>query len=43
MSGQNEKKPTGARIKIQARLMLEDEIAFGPGKADLLIAIQSTG
>ena len=23
--------------------MLDDEIAFGPGKADLLIAIQSTG
>lgn len=43
MNEQNEKKTTGARMKIQARLMLDDEIAFGPGKADLLIAIQSTG
>ena len=43
MSEQNEKKSTGARMKIQARIMLDDEIAFGPGKADLLIAIQSTG
>ncbi len=37
------KKTTGARLKIQARLMLDDEIAFGPGKADLLEAIQATG
>lgn len=37
------KKTTGARLKIQARLMLDDEIAFGPGKADLLDAIQATG
>ncbi len=43
MNKDNEKKSTGARMKIQARLMLDDEIAFGPGKADLLIAIQSTG
>ena len=42
-SEQGTKKSTGARLKIQARLMLDDEIAFGPGKADLLIAIQSTG
>jgi molybdate transport system regulatory protein len=42
-SEQGKKKSTGARLKIQARLMLDDEIAFGPGKADLLIAIQSTG
>jgi molybdate transport system regulatory protein len=34
---------SGARLKIQARLMLEDEIAFGPGKADLLDAIADTG
>lgn len=33
----------GARLKIQARLMLDDEIAFGPGKADLLAAIEATG
>ena len=38
-----EKKSAGARLKIQARLMLDDEIAFGPGKADLLLAIQVTG
>ncbi|MGV8835723.1 winged helix-turn-helix domain-containing protein [Cellvibrio sp.] len=37
------KESTGVRLKIQARLMLDDEIAFGPGKADLLTAIQSTG
>ena len=33
----------GARLKIQTRLMLDDEIAFGPGKADLLNAIAATG
>ena len=43
MSEQSGKKSTGARLKIQARIMLDDEIAFGPGKVDLLIAIQSTG
>lgn len=43
MNETNEKKTTGARMKIQARLMLDDEIAFGPGKADLLLAIQTTG
>lgn len=43
MSEAGEKKSTGARMKIQARLMLDDEIAFGPGKAELLIAIQTTG
>lgn len=42
-SEHSEKKSTGARMKIQARIMLDDEIAFGPGKADLLMAIQSTG
>lgn len=34
---------TGARLKIQARVMLDEEIAFGPGKADLLDAIATTG
>lgn len=34
---------TGPRLKIQARLMLDEEIAFGPGKADLLDAIVATG
>ncbi|WP_323813191.1 winged helix-turn-helix domain-containing protein [Cellvibrio sp. NN19] len=37
------KKNSGARLKTQARLMLDDEIAFGPGKAELLVAIQTTG
>ncbi|OZY87134.1 MopB-like protein [Cellvibrio mixtus] len=37
------KKITGARLKVQARIMLDDEIAFGPGKADLLDAIEATG
>jgi molybdate transport system regulatory protein len=43
MSESAKKKSTGARMKIQARLMLDDDIAFGPGMADLLIAIQTTG
>lgn len=43
MTDTSEKKLSGARIKIQARVMLDDEIAFGPGKADLLAAIESTG
>ncbi len=43
MSDGTGKKIAGARLKIQARLMLDDEIAFGPGKADLLRAIESTG
>ena len=37
------KKISGAHMKTQARLMLDDEIAFGPGKAELLLAIQTTG
>lgn len=37
------KELAGVRLKIQARLMLDDEIAFGPGKADLLDAIADTG
>lgn len=37
------KELAGVRLKIQARLMLDDEIAFGPGKADLLDAIAETG
>jgi len=43
MSDTGEKKLTGARFKIQTRLMLDDEIAFGPGKAELLAAIETTG
>lgn len=43
MNENSEKKLLGARMKIQARLMLDEEIAFGPGKADLLLAIQTTG
>ena len=42
--GQGISKPVaGAQLKIQARIVLDDEIAFGPGKADLLEAIESTG
>ncbi len=33
----------GAHVKTQVRLMLDDEIAMGPGKADLLAAIDTTG
>ena len=32
-----------SRLKMHIRILLEDEIAFGPGKADLLEAIQRTG
>ena len=32
-----------AAAKIQIRLLREDEIAFGPGKADLMDAIAETG
>lgn len=31
------------RLRAQVRLLLDDEIALGPGKADLLSAIQTTG
>lgn len=33
----------GARMRTHLRFMLDDEIAFGPGKADLLEAIRDTG
>lgn len=32
-----------ALLRAQLRVMLDDEIAFGPGKADLLDAIRATG
>ena len=32
-----------SKLKLQLRILLENEIAFGPGKADLLEAIQRTG
>lgn len=31
------------QLKVQARLLLGEEIALGPGKADLLAAIAETG
>ena len=34
---------SNSRLKLHIRILLEDEIAFGPGKADLLEAIQRTG
>ncbi|RZF54560.1 LysR family transcriptional regulator [Acinetobacter halotolerans] len=34
---------TQARLKFHVRIMAENEIAFGPGKAELLEAIQRTG
>ncbi len=37
------KGPKGARMRTHLRVMLDDEIAFGPGKADLLDAIRDTG
>jgi molybdate transport system regulatory protein len=39
-----EPAPTpAARLKLKAQVMLGDEIAMGPGKADLLEAITRTG
>jgi molybdate transport system regulatory protein len=35
--------PHSTRLKLKAQLMVGDEIAFGPGKADLLSAIASHG
>lgn len=32
-----------ARLKLKAQLLADAEIAFGPGKADLLDAIATTG
>jgi molybdate transport system regulatory protein len=34
---------SGAQLKLKAQIMLGDEIAMGPGKADLLEAIEKTG
>lgn len=31
------------RLRIQVRILLDEEIALGPGKADLLDAIRETG
>ena len=31
------------RLKLKAQLLVGDEIAFGPGKADLLDAIRTCG
>lgn len=35
--------PDAARLRIQLRLMLAEEIALGPGKVDLLQTIHNTG
>ena len=32
-----------ARLKLHVRILAEEQIAFGPGKAELLEAIQRTG
>ena len=37
------KKPTSARLQMRLRINLADEIAFGPGKAELLEAIKTAG
>jgi molybdate transport system regulatory protein len=39
----NNEKAIKPLLRAQLRLMLGDEIAFGPGKADLLDAIRETG
>jgi len=35
--------PAAARLKLKAQIFLGNEIAMGPGKADLLEAIDRTG
>lgn len=35
--------PDTARLRLQLRVLLAEEIALGPGKAELLQAIQTTG
>ena len=43
-SNNSSKKTTaGARMRTHLRVMLDDEIAFGPGKAELLEAIRDSG
>ena len=42
MTQKNTQEST-AQLRAQLRLMLGEEIAFGPGKADLLEAIRDTG
>lgn len=42
MASSPAKKPT-ALLRAQLRIMLGEEIAFGPGKADVLEAIRETG
>lgn len=42
MSSASSKTPK-ALLRAQLRIMLGEEIAFGPGKADVLDAIQETG
>ena len=39
----NTEKKSNPLLRAQLRLMLGEEIAFGPGKADLLVAIRDTG
>lgn len=38
-----EARRSGPRLKLKAQLLVGEEIAFGPGKADLLDAIAATG
>ena len=42
MNNKTAQKPN-ALLRAQLRVMLDDEIAFGPGKADLLDAIRAAG
>ncbi len=40
---QRNQQESNVLLRAQLRLMLDEEIAFGPGKADLLDAIHDTG
>ncbi|MCL6251589.1 LysR family transcriptional regulator [Altererythrobacter sp. KTW20L] len=35
--------PPAPRLKVKAQILVGDEIAIGPGKADLLEAVERTG
>jgi molybdate transport system regulatory protein len=42
MTPKNQHEST-AQLRTQLRLILDEKIAFGPGKADLLDTINTTG
>lgn len=43
MASNSPKAPTSPSVKCRIRVMVEEEIAIGPGKAELLAAIRDSG